>query len=423
MNNLKINREIKKCASCVTKPCQVGCPLNNDITSFIKKAKEKKFEEAYKIILNTSVLPSICGRICPHEKQCQGMCAKSFSYGAVQIGNIEKYIGDLAIKNNWKIDKTKKSKKNKSKIAVIGSGPSSLTCAAFLAREGYLVTIYEKHEYLGGLLYHGIPEFRLDKSLLEKSIQKILDIGIDVKKNLELGKDYTLDDLQKEYDAIFLGIGANVSRAMNIDGENLEGVYGGNELLEKNSHPNYSGKNVVVSGGGNVAMDTARKIKKLGAKSVTIVYRRAKEQMPAEKKEIKEAEEEGIKFLYKTNILRIIGKKNVQKVECIKTELVKKEDEDRLSPVNIPNSNFLLDTDYVVMAIGSKPEEKLLEKLELEKNERGYIKINENHQTSTENIFAGGDIIGNKATVAWAARSGRDSADCIINYLEKRSKI
>ena len=237
--------------------------------------------------------------------------------------------------------------------------------------------------------------------------------------NVGLGKDYTLEQLLKNYDAIFLGFGANVSRKMNIEGEKLEGVYGGNELLENKLHPDYNGKKVAVIGGGNVAMDTARTIKKLGADEVTIIYRRSEEEMPAELKEIKEAKEENIKFLFQTNILKIMGNNKVEKIECIKTELIQKENEQRLSPVNIENSEFLMDMDYVVMAVGAKTEAGLLDLLGLELNSRGYIKTNLENQTSNPKVFAGGDLIGNKATVAWAARSGRNSADAIERFLEK----
>ena len=300
--------EIKKladfCVSCVTKPCQLGCPLNNDITSFIKNVKNDDYEEAFKILSNTTVMPAICGKICPHEKQCQGSCVKRVSYEAVRIGDIESFIGDLAIENDWKF--LKKDKKNK-KVLVVGSGPAGLTCAAFLAKEGYQVTMYEKHDYLGGLLYHGIPAFRLSKDLVKKAIDKILDLGIEVHTNMTLGKDFSLDEVKDKYDAIFLGIGANISKMMGIPGEDLIGVYGGNELLEKAIHPNYTNKKVFVIGGGNVAMDVARTVKRLGAKEVTILYRRDKEDMPAEKVEIKETVLDDVKFLYKTKLIRILG--------------------------------------------------------------------------------------------------------------------
>lgn len=419
MNDNNIKNEVSNCESCITKPCQIGCPLNNDTTGFIKLSKKKQYKKAYKLLLETTVLPSVCGRICPHEKQCQGMCVKGVSYKEVEIGKIEAYIGDLAIENKWKIDTDKNIEKHNKKIAVIGGGPSGLTCAAFLAKRGYSVTIYEKHNYLGGLLFHGIPEFRLDKITLENSIKKILDLGVKVYINQELGRDYTLEELENKYDAIFLGIGANISRKMNIEGEQLEGVYGGNEILENKTHPNYEGKKVVISGGGNVAIDVARTVKRMGAKEVTVIYRRSEKEMPAEPKEIEEAKSENIKFLFKTNMLKILGNKLVEKIECIKTELIKKEDEVRLSPVNVEGSNFFMDVDYVIMAVGSKPETKLLQSLNLELTNYKYIKINTNFQTSNPKVFAGGDVAGTKATVAWACRSGRNAANSIINYLNE----
>ena len=405
------------CLGCLNKSCQSGCPLQNDMMQAIKLFKEEKYKEAYEELCKTTVLQSICGRVCPHEKQCQGKCIRGIKSEPVQIGSIEAYLGDLAIENDWKIPK--KDGKNNKKVAIIGSGPSSLSCAAFLAKEGANVTIYEKYNKLGGLLNHGIPEFRLSKQILKSAIDKILELGIEVRLNSELGKDYTLENLTKDYNAVYLGIGANVSTKMNIEGENLYGVFGGNELLENNAHPEYENKSVAIIGGGNVAMDTARTIKRLGAKDVFVIYRRAEEQMPAEKKEIEDAKKEGIEFLFQNNIVKVIGNEKVEKIECIKTELKKKEGEDRLSPVNIEGSNYLLNMDYVVMAVGSKPEEKLLNELNIKLNKWGQIEIDENNMTSIDGIFAGGDIAGVKSTVAWAAKSGRDAAYSIIKYLEK----
>ena len=303
------------------------------------------------------------------------------------------------------------------KIAVIGSGPAGLNAAAFLARSGAEVTIYEKYQELGGILAHGIPDFRLEKEVLEKTIQQILNLGITVKLGQTLGKDITLEILKQEYDAIFLGIGANVPSKMNISGEDLDGVYGGNTILETNEHPNYTGKKVAVIGGGNVAMDCARTIKRMGAEEVTVIYRRAEKQMPAERKEIADAKNEGVKFLFQTNITKILGNSKVEKIECIKTELVKKEGETREVPIDIKGSNYMIDMDYVVMAVGSKADKEVLNKLGLELNEWGYIKVNERYQTSDPKIYAGGDLIGEKATVAWAATAGREAANAMKEML------
>lgn len=406
----KIEEIRSYCLNCKNSQCKIkGCPLDNCIPEFIHETDSKK---AYEILCNTTVLPAICGRICPHEKQCEGSCIRGIKGEPVSIGAMEAYIGDLSIENNYELSIEVDERAKDKRVAVIGSGPAGLTCAAFLARRGVKVTIYEKHDKFGGLLTHGIPEFRLPREVVEKTIEKILNLGVETKLNQELGRDFEIEDLAKKYDAVFVAIGANIPAKMNVEGEGLEGVYGGNYLLEYNKHPNYTGKKVAIIGGGNVAMDSARTIKKLGASEVYVIYRRAEEQMPAEKKEIADAKKEGIEFLFQTNIVKILGKEKVEKLECIKTELVKKEGENRLSPVNIEGSNFILDMDYVVMATGSKPENNIIEKFE--KNEYGYIKIDENMQTSINKVFAGGDIVGQKATVAWASRSGRDAAEKIL---------
>lgn len=413
-----INEKVSYCLGCKVKMCQKGCPLGNDVTEFIKCLKENRCKEAYEVLCRTTVLQPICGRICPHKKQCEGSCIRGIKGESVSIGELEAFMGDLAIKNNYDIPKFTNEIKNK-KIAVVGGGPAGISCAAQLARNGYNVTIFEKYNKLGGILRHGIPEFRLNKDILDKQIEKILKLGIEVKYNSTLEKDYTIDDLLKNYDAIFLAIGANVSSKMGIEGEELDGVYGGNELLEYNNHPSYINKNVCVIGGGNVAMDTARTIKRLGAKSVKVIYRRNKEQMPAEINEIKEAENEEIEFLFQTNLKRILGEKEVKQIECVKTQLVEKEQKTRLVPIDIENSNFRIDMDYVVMAIGSQTQKDVISKLGLELTKKGNIVIDENYKTNKPKVFAGGDLGGIKSTVAWASRSGREAANSIIKFLEK----
>lgn len=422
----EIMEKANYCLGCKAKPCsQKGCPLNNNIPEFIKCIKEENYKEAYKILSETTVLPGICGRICPYMRQCQGSCVRGIKGEPVSIGELEAYAYDMATKQGLTLldcykEEIEQNKINKAKkVAIIGGGPSGLTCAAFLAKEGIKVTIYEKYDHLGGLLVHGIPEFRLSRDVIDKSIKMILDLGIEVKYNSELNQNLYLSELEKEYDAIFLSFGANVSTKMGVEGEELAGVYGGNELLEFNSHPNYEGKTVAVVGGGNVAMDCARTVKRLKAKDVKVIYRRSREEMPAEKKEVEDAINEGIEFLYQNNIVKIIGDNagKVEKIELIKTELIPKEGETRKVPVNIKNSNYIIDADYIIMALGSKPE-KFVKDLNLDTDTKGKIVINEKNQTSNPKVFAGGDLTGNKGTVAWAARAGRDASKNIIEFLK-----
>ena len=424
-----IIEETKYCLNCKVKPCSLkGCPLNNDIPAFIAQAKNGNFEEAFKILTKTTVLPAVCGKICPHYKQCMGSCVRGIKGNSVNIGEIEEYIGKVALENRYslvneytEISKEEYEENSKKKVAIVGSGPSGLTAAAFLRRKGFNVTIYEKYNELGGILRRGIPEFRLDKNILDNTINKILDLGIETKYNQELGKNLSMKSLEENYDAIYIAIGANISTKMNVPGEELNGVFGGNELLEKNLHPDYKDKKVAIIGGGNVAMDCARTIKRKGAKEVVVIYRRAEEQMPAEKKEIEDAKNEGIEFLFQNNLVKTLGNKKVEKIECIKTKLEIKEGETRAVPVNIENSNYEIDMDYVVMAVGSKADKEIIEKSGVDINTKGYIKINEKYNTNNEKIFAGGDVVGQTATVAFAARDGRNAAEKIEEYLKKRS--
>ena len=412
----EIKEKSEYCLNCPVKPCSNrGCPLGNNIPDFIKAIKEEYYKQAYDILSETTVLEAICGRICPHTKQCEGSCVRGIKSNPVSIGEMEAFIGDRSIKEGYNIPIKNKDNSNK-KIAIVGGGPAGLTAGAFLLKNGYSVTMYEKYGYLGGLLVHGIPEFRLPKEIVKKTVQKIIDLGLDVKYNRELGKDFTLKDLEDKYDAIFLAFGANITTKMGVEGEGLPGVFGGNQLLENQTHPIYTNKNVAIIGGGNVAMDCARTIKRLGAQSVKVIYRRAEEQMPAEEKEIKEAKEEGIEFLFQNNVVRILGNNKVEQIELIKTELVQKEGESRKVPVNIPDSNYVVDIDYVIMALGSEPD-SFVNNLGLKLNEWGRIYVDENNRTSNNKIFAGGDIAGAKGTVAWAGRSGRDSAYSIMEYL------
>ena len=414
-NNIKQKAEY--CLNCKNPQCRIGCPLGNNIPAFIQKVKEDNLEEAYKILCETTVMPAICGRICPHQKQCQGKCVRGIKSDPVSIGEIEAYVGD------WKLSNQichKNIQENNKKVAVIGGGPSGLTAATFLRRKGYQVTIYEKQKDLGGILKRGIPEFRLPNEIVEKTIEQILALGINVQCEKELGRNLELANLEKEYDAIYLSIGANIPRKMAIEGEELEGVYGGNSLLENQNHPDYTNKKVAIIGGGNVAMDCARTIKRMGAKQVVVIYRRSEVDMPAEEKEIVDAKQEGVEFLFLNNVVKILGKDKVEQIECIKTELVQKEGETRKSPVNIENSNYIMDMDCVVMAVGGKVDKDIIEKCNIETTSRKYVQVNENNQTSHEKVFAGGDVVGQNSTVAWAASDGRRVAGKIIEYLETK---
>lgn len=408
---MEIMEEVKKCLGCKMMPCQKGCPLGNETGNFIALAKERKYQEAFKILEKTTVLSAICGLICPHEEQCQGNCIKRFKGETVKIGSIEQFIGSYALENGYEYSVSSLDKKKR--VAIIGSGPAGLTCAAFLRKEGFQVTIYEKQERLGGLLSYGIPDFRLNKELVGKVIQKIVNMGIDIKTGVMLGRDYSLEELRCDYDAVFLGIGANVARKMGIPGEDKYALKA-NTLLENGKHPDYRNKKVLVVGGGNVAMDAARTIKALGAKEVVVVYRRDEEEMPAFKDEVASAKNENIEFLFQTNVVKILKKE----VECVKVDLVVKDDDKRKVPVDIKGSNFRISADYVVMAIGSVPDVILTKNLGVDTSEQGYISVDNNKMTSIPGVFAAGDIAHDKATVAWAAKGGRDAALAISKFLD-----
>ena len=414
-NITEIQKLASQCLNCKTKPCTKGCPLGNDIPTFINYVKNGDLYNAYLTLNKTTIMPSICGRICPHSKQCQGNCVRSKLGAPVQIGRIEAFVGDYAIKNNYKVfDKI--HEKNGKKVAIVGSGPSGLTCATWLAKYGYDVTIFEKERCLGGILTHGIPDFRLNKNLVKTNINRILGLGIKFKTSCSLGKNFSIDYLLKHYDYIYLALGANKPLFMGIDGENSNNVFGANDLLKYKSQPNFAGKTVCVIGGGNVAIDMAVTAKKCMAKNVYVIYRRSRAQMPAEPKEIENAIFEGVEFLFQTNILKILSKNNyVSQIECIKTELVNSPNSTRKVPINIENSNFLLNTDYVIMAIGSQTDLNTVNKLNLSISEKGYIKTDEKLMTSNERVFAGGDLIGTAGTVAWASRNGKDAANQIYS--------
>ena len=438
---MELIEEKNYCLNCKNKPCSTsGCPLGNDIPGFIKAENDKT---AFEILCKTTVLPAICGRICPKSRYCQANCIRGIKQAPVEIGKLEQYIGDISIKNNYKIPKHIDEEK---KVAVVGSGPAGLTCAAFLAMKGIQVTIYEKNKKLGGILQYGIPSFRLDKKIVDESIKKILDLGIEAKTEKELGKDFTIEQLAKEYDAVFVSIGASKPKKI-LEGEN---ILSGNLLLDKiqknEEVPNFKDKKIIVYGGGNVAIDASRTLKRLGA-DVCIVYRRNIEQMPAEFNEIKEAQNEGIKIIEKTNIIEFKdGKAN-----CIKTKLVEIVEEngnanEQINTINeniknnikvllqqknmkrnktrvenIEGSNFEIEANYIILATGSQADQELLNKQGIETDKKGFIKIDNHNRTSLKNVYAGGDVVGEEATVTYAARSGRETAKYITQMLQKNN--
>lgn len=402
MNKLKKLAEY--CLNCPVKPCTKGCPLKNDIPSFIKLAKNGDFLKAFRVLSETTVLSSICGRICPYERQCEGNCVRRLKGDPVQIGEIEAFIGDKALKKNYSLFSELKEENGK-KVAVVGSGPAGLSCAAFLRKLGYQVTIYEKYDYLGGLISHGIPDFRLDRDICNKTFRKIIDLGIEVKFNFELGKDISLNSLRKNYDAVFLAFGANVSKIPSIKGKNLDNVYGANEFLESKIKLDLKGKNVIVVGGGDTAMDMARVAKRFGA-DVLVVYRDEEKMMKASKKEIVIAKQEKVELLFNTNVKQIISTGNKYKAYLITNDGYK----------------FIYPVNYVFFAIGSKPFEKLTKKLGIKIDVNGYIKTDKNQMTSLSGVFAGGDIIKEENTVAFAAQSGKMAAYNIDLYLKKIDK-
>lgn len=411
MNNIK--KEIDKCLNCKNTPCKFGCPLGNDIPKFIKYMKEENYQKAYFILSKTTVLGALCGLICPKDNQCERMCIKVLDKNHVKIGYLESYLSKLALKNNYKIYSPKKTKYN---VLVIGAGPSSLSCAAFLRRNKIAVTIIEKHNYLGGLLVHGIPEFRLSKKLVKEVTNSIINLGIDVIYNQELGVDFHINDVIDKFDAIYIGIGSNISNKLNIDNENLENIYGGNELLENKIDLDLKNKNVIVYGCGNTAMDIARTMKRNGA-NVTIIYRKDTSHMSASIKEYSDTLNDNINFLFNTKIIKIIGNKKIDSIEVIKTKLKKDKEKEVLT--EIKNTNYIIKCDYLIKAIGSHPNKKIIDELNLKLDENGLIDIDGNGRTSNPKIFSGGDIAGVKKTVAWASRSGRNAAYKIIEYLKE----
>ena len=425
--------EASRCLNCKNKPCVSGCPVNVRIPEFVAKVAEGKFEEAYEIITSTNSLPAISGRVCPQENQCEGKCVRGIKGESVSIGRLERFCADYHMKHSDA--KAVKPQSNGKKVAVVGAGPSGLTCAGDLAKKGYDVTVFEALHLAGGVLVYGIPEFRLPKSIVQKEVDTLKELGVKVETNMVIGRVLSIDELMDDYgfESVFIGSGAGLPRFMNIPGENLCGVYSANEFLTRtnlmkaykddSTTPIMHAKKVAVVGGGNVAMDAARCAKRLGAEEVYIVYRRSEEELPARKEEVEHAKEEGIIFKLLNNPVEILGNEDefVTGMKCIKMELGEPDASGRRRPVEIPGSEFVLDVDAVVISIGTSPNPLIKATTKgLDTQKWGGIIADENGLTSREGVYAGGDAVTGAATVILAMGAGRTAARAIDEYIRKR---
>lgn len=424
--------EASRCLNCKNKPCVSGCPVNVRIPEFVAKVAEGKFEEAYEIITSTNSLPAISGRVCPQENQCEGKCVRGIKGESVSIGRLERFCADYHMKHSDA--KAVKPQSNGKKVAVVGAGPSGLTCAGDLAKKGYEVTVFEAFHTAGGVLVYGIPEFRLPKAIVKKEVENLQDLGVEVKTNMVIGRVLSVDELfEMGYKAIFIGSGAGLPSFMGIEGEDLISVYSANEYLTRTNlmkaylddydTPIIKSKSVAVVGGGNVAMDAARCAKRLGAENVYIVYRRGMEEMPARKEEVHHAMEEGIIFKNLNNPVKILGDENgrVRAMECIEMELGEPDASGRRKPIAKAGSNFELPVDTVIMSIGTSPNPLIRSTTPgLDTNKRGCLVVNEDTmQTTREGVYAGGDAVTGAATVILAMGAGKQAAKSIDEYLSK----
>ncbi len=423
--------EADRCLNCKTMPCVSGCPVGISIPSFIQRVKVGKFEEAYRIITESSSLPAVCGRVCPQESQCEGKCVRGIKGEPVAIGRLERFVADYH--NTHCNEQPVRPSSNGHRVAVVGSGPSGLTCAGDLAKKGYDVTVFEALHTAGGVLVYGIPEFRLPKAIVAKEIDTLKALGVKIAVNTVIGKTLSIEELMREegFEAVFIGSGAGLPRFMNIPGENLKGVYSANEFLTRvnlmkayrqdSMTPIQHAKRVAVVGGGNVAMDAARSALRLGADKVFIVYRRSLEELPARREEVEHAMEEGVEFLLLNNPTEILGDEGgfVKGMRCVRMELGEPDASGRRSPIVIPDSEYVLDCDCVIMSIGTSPNPLIKSTTEgLEVNRRGGIVVaEETGKTSLDGVYAGGDAVTGAATVILAMGAGKIAARAIDEAL------
>ena len=432
--------EANRCLNCKNMPCVAGCPVKIHIPEFISKIKQGDFEGAYQIITKSSSLPAVCGRVCPQEVQCESKCVRGIKGESVGIGRLERFVADWH--NTFCTEEPVRPQSNGHKVAVVGSGPSGLTCAGDLAKKGYDVTVFEALHTAGGVLVYGIPEFRLPKAIVAKEVDTLKKLGVKIETNIVIGKTLTVDELFEDgYEAVFIGSGAGLPNFMGIPGEALCGVYSANEFLTRSNlmksyldnpeTPIMKGGRVAVVGGGNVAMDAARTALRLGAQKVYIVYRRSMEELPARREEVEHAEEEGIEFRLLCNPTEILGYNNpenardpkngfVTGMTCVKMELGEPDERGRRRPVVVPGSEFTIDVDTVIMSIGTSPNPLIKSTTEgLEVNRWGGIVVNEDGLTSRGGVYAGGDAVTGAATVISAMGAGKTAAKAIDEALSK----